>query len=393
MSTIIVNLMQTLSISLTLPGSIELLILTMAATQFNSRFQEISADEVDLPRLAVVMPAHNEAEGIIDCVNNLQASVQNTVGCELVVIADNCEDATAILAEQAGARVLIRNNPAQRGKGYALNFAFTTLLAENFAGFIVVDADSRVPTDFVFAFQQAFARGEHALQCRYRVGNPDDSPRARLQYVAWLAFNELRLAGRDRLNVSVGILGNGFALSRKVIENVPYKAGSIAEDLEYHLELVKAGFTVRFLDRVIVHADAPNQAGNASVQRSRWEGGRFRLMGEHIPNLFKQVIAGEYRLLEPLAELLLMPLAFHVLLLLFTLLLPWPVVQLYALVALVLVVFHVVTAIFINGGGGKEIQALLLVPFYILWKLALIPKLLRNISQNSQWERTGREKT
>ena len=391
MSSIMTSLIQTLCISLTLPGSLELLILTIAATQFKSRFQDSLTDAMDLPRLAVVMPAHNEAEGITDCVTNLQASVRNAPGCELVVIADNCQDETARLASEVGARVLVRNNTELRGKGYALNFAFTTMLAENLDGFIVVDADSRVSSDFVFAFQRAFASGEHALQCRYRVGNPDASPRARLQHVAWLAFNDLRLAGRDRLNVSVGILGNGFALSREVIENVPYQAGSIAEDLEYHLELVKSGFAVRFLDSVIVQADAPNQSVNASVQRSRWEGGRFRLMVEHIPALFKAVVGGQYRLLEPLAELSLLPLAFHVLLLLLTLLLPWQTAQLYALTALLLVVFHVLAAIFINGGGAKEIQALLSVPYYILWKLALIPKLLHNIRQTSQWERTGRE--
>ena len=102
-------------------------------------------------------------------------------------------------------------------------------------------------------------------------------------------------------------------------------------------------------------------------------------------------MAGEYRLMEPLAELTLLPLAFHVLLLLLTLLLPWQTTQLYALLALALLACHVLIAIFINGGGAKEIRALLSVPLYILWKLALIPKLLRNIRQNSQWERTGRE--
>lgn len=391
MPSLIAGLLQFLCICLTLPGSIELLILTLSATQFKSRFQNVAVNSTDLPRLAVLMPAHNEAEGIVDSITNMSDSVQQSPGCELVVIADNCQDETATLAERAGARVLIRNNPDQRGKGYALDFAFTTLLEEDFAGFIVVDADSRVSSDFVSAFQQALALGEQALQCRYRVGNPDASPRARLQHVAWLAFNDLRLAGRDRLNVSVGILGNGFALSRQILERVPYKAGSIAEDLEYHLDLVKAGFKVRFLDRVIVSADAPNQSANASVQRSRWEGGRFRLMIEHIPSLFKRILRGQYRLLEPLAELLLLPLAFHVMLLLLTLLLPWQIVQFYALLALALVAVHVLTAIFTNDGGIKEIRALLSVPFYIVWKLALIPKLLHNVRRNSQWERTGRE--
>jgi cellulose synthase/poly-beta-1,6-N-acetylglucosamine synthase-like glycosyltransferase len=337
------------------------------------------------------MPAHNEAGGIAACVTNLQASLNKTTGCSLIVIADNCEDATAAYAAEAGARVLVRQDTVNRGKGYALDYAFKTLLAENFDGFIVIDADSQVDDALALNFQLAFAQGVEALQCRYRIANPQASRRARLQNVAWLAFNDLRLSGREKLNISVGILGNGFALSRAVLEAVPYEAGSIAEDMEYHLRLVNAGYQVHFLDTVTVYSDAPNQGDNAAVQRSRWEGGRFRLIMDHVPALFTGILRGQSRLLEPLAELLLLPLAYHVLLLLFTLLIPLPLLQYYAAAGLLLVVAHVLIAIRLEGGGFDDIKALATVPFYILWKLTLMPKLWRNARNNAQWQRTDRE--
>ncbi|NOS89938.1 MAG: glycosyltransferase [Methylococcaceae bacterium] len=377
---------------LTLPGTLELLLLTLMAVLAPKKpLARIAIDPDKRPRLAIVMPAHNEASGIAACVANLQASIAQTTGCTLVVIADNCHDDTAVLAAQAGARVLERFNDQQRGKGFALDYAFRTLLAEDFDGFIVVDADSRVDADMVLAFQQAFAQGIDAAQCRYRIANPEASLRARLNYIAWLAFNELRLQGREQLKVSVGILGNGFALSRAVLTAVPYEAGSIAEDMEYHLRLVEAGFAMRFLDTVTVYSDAPNQGDNAAVQRSRWEGGRFRLIREHVPSLFKQVLQGNTRLLEPLAELLLLPLAFHVVLLVLSLVLPVAWLQAYALAALALVVAHVLLAIYYGGGGRADVQALVSVPFYIFWKLTLMPKLWRNARQDAHWQRTDRE--
>ncbi len=379
-----------LLVGLTLPGSIELLLLTCAAIFFKPRAQTANPNQA-IPRLAVVMPAHNEASGIAACVANLNASIQQAAGCQLVVIADNCQDDTAALATAAGARVLVRHNDVERGKGFALDYAFKQLLAEGFDGFIVVDADSRVDAPFVSTFQNAFAQGLQALQCRYRIANPEASRRARLQYIAWLAFNELRLLGREKLNVSVGILGNGFALSRTVLEAVPYEAGSIAEDMEYHLRLVEKGFQVHLLDNVTVLSDAPNQGANAAVQRSRWEGGRFRLMMEHIPALFLAVLKGKSQLLEPLAELLLLPLAFHVLLLLMALLIPTPLTHYYALAALSLVAAHVLLAIKVGGGGFEDYKTLATVPFYILWKLTLMPKLWRNARNDAQWQRTDRE--
>lgn len=387
-------LVQTFLLLLTLPGSLELLILTLAAATLKKRL-EINRDvsETRRPRLAVVMPAHNEASGIAACVANLKASLDKTTGCELIVIADNCQDVTAAIAAEAGARVLVRQDEVKRGKGYALDFAFKTLLAENYDGFIVVDADSRVDEAFISDFQLAFAQDIDAVQCRYRIANPDASRRARLQYIAWLAFNELRLLGREKLGVSVGILGNGFALSRAVLEAVPYEAGSIAEDMEYHLRLVNAGFKVRFLDTVTVLSDAPNQGENAAVQRTRWEGGRFRLILDHVPALFWGVLRGQTRLLEPLAELLLLPLAYHVLLLLLTLLMPSPILHYYAAGGLLLVVAHVLIAIRWAGGGMEDFKTLATVPFYIVWKLTLMPKLFRNARSDAQWQRTDREES
>jgi cellulose synthase/poly-beta-1,6-N-acetylglucosamine synthase-like glycosyltransferase len=378
-----------LLLSLTLPGTLELLILTVAALLPKRAIT--TAPAAALPRLAVVMPAHNEAGVIAACIKNLQAALNQTSGCDLIVIADNCSDNTALAAETAGARVLVRHNLEQRGKGYALDYAFSQLLTEDYDGFMVIDADSRVDEQIFAEFQRAIAQGNAALQCRYRIANPESSLRARLLRIAWLAFNDLRLSGRERLNVSVGILGNGFALSRRVLEAVPYEAGSIAEDMEYHLRLVKAGYQVHFLDSVCVYADAPNQGANAAVQRTRWEGGRFRLIFEHVPPLMSDVCHRQWNLLEPLAELLLLPLAFHVLLLLLTLLLPFAVLQLYALTALLLVVAHVLIAIRLGGGGFNDFKALASVPFYILWKLSLLPKLWRNAHQNAAWQRTERE--
>ena len=384
-------ILQLLLFSLTVVGTLELLLLTLAALLHKKPLIDRSKQQATLPKLVVVMPAHNEAIGIVACIANIQASLAQATDCDLVVIADNCQDNTAEIARNSGARVIERQHDTKRGKGYALDYAFTQLLSEHYDGFIVIDADSRVDEQLINDFQCAVAQGFDALQCRYRLSNPDASYRAKLQRIAWLAFNDLRLLGREHLNLSVGILGNGFALSRKVLEAVPYEAGSIAEDMEYHLRLVNENYQVHFLDTVSVYSDAPNQSANATVQRTRWEGGRFRLIIDHAPLLFKDVLHGHWNLLEPLAELLLLPLAFHVLLLVLSLFTPWLWLQYYAAMGLVLVFAHVLIAIRLGGGGLADIRILAAAPVYILWKLTLLPKLWRNARKTASWQRTDRE--
>ena len=65
-----------------------------------------SAPAVATPRTAIVMPAHNEESGIAATLANVMAEAgENT---RVLVVADNCTDATAEIAEQAGAEVIRR---------------------------------------------------------------------------------------------------------------------------------------------------------------------------------------------------------------------------------------------------------------------------------------------
>ena len=184
-----------------------------------------------------------------------------------------------------------------------------------FDAFVVVDADSEVSSNFLTAIAVRFEGGADAAQCRYIVRNSGDSIRTRLMNVALFGFNVLRPRGRDRLGLSAGIYGNGFALSAATLRAVPYTAASVVEDLEYHLALIRARRRVQFIDTAAVYGDMPVAGTGVKTQRARWEGGRLRMMVEKVPGLARDVLRGRFRSVEPALDLLLLPLAFHVVLL------------------------------------------------------------------------------
>ncbi|UHD18712.1 glycosyltransferase family 2 protein [Thiocapsa bogorovii] len=372
-----------------LPGTIELLLLTLGGI-LPPRREDGADHAVPIERIAVLVPAHDEAEGIAQTVASLRACDSGDAGFEVVVIADNCTDNTAELARSAGARVLERRDPQRRGKGFALDFAFRSLLKEPFDGFIVVDADTRVELNLVTELRRLMRRGAAAIQCCYRLDNPEHSLRARLRGIAWMAFNVLRLRGRERWRLSVGLLGNGFGLTRETLLEEPYEATSVVEDMEYHLRLVAAGRRVVFAPNTGVWSDAPYTREAGAGQRARWEGGRFRMVLDWTPVLLRRVMSGEHRLIEPLLELLLLPLAFHVLLLLVALLPPFEPTRTYAFLGLALVAVHVLAAIRIGGGGWRDLLALATAPFYILWKLTILRAIGRASRNDAAWVRTER---
>ena len=105
-----------LLVTVTAPGSVELAILTAAGLM---PVRRIPPGLPALPRTAIVVPAHNEEEGIGKTLRSIQDEIAGDSSIELFVIADNCTDATAHRAAQGSATVLERHDLNQRGKGHA----------------------------------------------------------------------------------------------------------------------------------------------------------------------------------------------------------------------------------------------------------------------------------
>jgi hypothetical protein len=229
-------------------------------------------------RFDVIVPAHDEEQGIEKTVHSVLAVDWPAGLRRVVVVADNCTDRTAERAERAGATVLVRQDAERRGKGHALEHGFRFSLEDGFAdAVVVVDADTQVSPNLLAAFAAHFERGTHALQARNEVLNRTSSWRAGLMTIAFALFNGVRSLARERLGLSVGLRGNGMGLSMRVLREVPHQAHSVVEDLEYGILLGRAGYRVGYVQEASVRSAIPDTERVARSQRLRWEGGRGAL--------------------------------------------------------------------------------------------------------------------
>lgn len=106
-------------------------------------------------RMTVLVPAHNEAVTIGDTIASLHA--QTRAPERILVIADNCTDATADIARSAGVEVLVTVGNTDKKAG-GLNQALALLLPDSQDNdlFLVIDADTQVGPSFLAAAEQAF---------------------------------------------------------------------------------------------------------------------------------------------------------------------------------------------------------------------------------------------
>ena len=373
-----------LLIATTLPLLLELFALSIAASVPAPRSPSGSNDSL---KIAVVVPAHNEERLIAQCVSSLGSEAQ------IFVIAHNCSDETAQRATEAGATALLLNDSVG-GKGNALDFGFRQAIAAGAEVMLVIDADSIAGPDLISKVATSFANGAQALQCRYEVANPDANRRTRLAALAFRGMNVLRPRGRHRLGLSCGIFGNGFALSADTLSKVPYTPNSLVEDLEYHLHLIRAGIRVQFLNDAAVYGEMPENTAAASSQRARWEGGRILMRRLWSKPLALEVLRGRLRMLEPLLDLLALPLATEAALVILILSgglaahISW--LAAYGCLGLASIALYVIVAARLGPEPGATLGALASVPGFLIWKVMMIPRTRLATRADASWVRTAR---
>jgi 1,2-diacylglycerol 3-beta-glucosyltransferase len=240
-------------------------------------------------RFGVVIPAHDEEAVLGLLLGALSRVTYPRDLYEVIVVADNCGDATARIARARGASVLERSDPAHRGKGHALRWALAGLVREaRHDAYVILDADSQPAPDLLLHLDAALQDGAVAAQAYCVVGNAGESWRTALMAGDLALVHFLRPLARRRLGTSAGLQGNGVCLTRKVLEAVPWEAVSVAEDHEYHLRLVRAGIRVIFVPEAEVPTVMQARMRDARAQELRWEGGRFRLARIQVPGLLAE---------------------------------------------------------------------------------------------------------
>src|SRR5262245_17055169 len=90
------------------------------------------------PRVAILIPAHNEETGIARTLRAVGVLLQSDD--RVLVVADNCQDRTADVARDSGAEVIDRHDLQRRGKGFALDHGIKHLSSNPPEILIVIDA-------------------------------------------------------------------------------------------------------------------------------------------------------------------------------------------------------------------------------------------------------------
>ena len=383
------------SIILVVPSAV-LLVEVVAALVLPDRRASNRVDQTGRPRIAVLVPAHNESERILITIQNVKS--QLLAIDRLLVIADNCTDDTASIAANAGALVIERHDLSRIGKGYALDFGVRALLADPPEVVLVVDADCELASDAINMLAFACLDTGRPVQARYLMTAPEHAGlNLQVAEFAWRLKNWLRPLGLHKLNLPSQLVGSGMTFPWKVIENAPLDNGWLVEDLKLGIDLAITGFSPVFCPSAICTSEFATSARGAQSQRQRWEHGHVRMI-LHMPRaVFTGLRRGKWEVLTLAADLIVPPLTLWVLIVgasftvivLLTLVGVPPTAFFISLAGALALALAVFLTWFSHGRDILPMRDITAVGRYILGKLPLYARIFSGRASN-EWVRTDR---
>ena len=246
----------------------------------------VDARKSEPARIVALIPAHNEEASIQHTIEALHT--QTKPAHRIIVIADNCTDATPELARAAGAEVLTTQGNKHKKAG-ALNTALERILPElsDDDAVLVQDADSFMDPRFLAATARKLGAGFGAAGGNFR-GRPGGGLCGALQRneFARYARDTARKQGRVLCITGVGTLLRVAAL-RDVVSGIKdgrlpdagggyaYSYATLTEDNWMTLALTHLGYRVVSPKDATMSTEVMLSWRELAQQRLRWKRGAF----------------------------------------------------------------------------------------------------------------------
>lgn len=234
-------------------------------------------------RFMAIIPAHNEEAVIENLVESLKNQNYNKDLYDIYVIADNCTDRTAKVAQEAGAIVYERFDETHKTKGYALNWFLKQKIEENaqYDAFFIFDADNIVDKNFIKNMNKKLCQGEDVVQGYRDIKNPTDSWITAGYAIFYWTMHRFYHLARYNLGLSPLLNGTGFMVKFDVVKPNGWDTQTLTEDIEFSLKRIIAGKRLGWATDAIVYDEQPVGFKQSWSQRSRWTVGHIQCISKY----------------------------------------------------------------------------------------------------------------
>ena len=236
---------------------------------------------------AILVAARNEEKVIGHLLDSIRNQKYPAEKITVFVVADNCTDATAEIARQAGAVVYERFNEEQIGKGYAINYLLSKIEEDGgwdrFEAFMIFDADNVLASDYVKQMNRLCDEGYQAFT-GYRNSKNFGSSWISAGHSLWYIHDSCHLSqSRMRLGLTCAVTGTGFGFTTELLKQLGgWNFFTLTEDIEFSTWCCARGIRIGYCHDAILFDEQPVKLKQSWLQRTRWAQGGIQVSLRYI---------------------------------------------------------------------------------------------------------------
>ena len=258
-------------------------------------------------RIAYLIPAHNEADVIYGTVKDaLEHQNYPRELYDVYVVAHNCTDNTAELAEKAGAKVLVLNDPdpAHRMALYPLKYGVQEIIAiegeEAYDMIVHLDADNRINAEFSSLMNDVFQAGVDFARPYEGALNGMQNFYTKASTMLYAFDSRFGSRVRERLHLAAHVNGSGAMMSVRMLrETGGYDCETLSDDAEFNMKRMFDGHKGHFVEDAVVYEDMPSSWRDTYNRNKRMGSGATSLFKSNAGNLWKHFFkTGDFSFLE-----------------------------------------------------------------------------------------------
>jgi cellulose synthase/poly-beta-1,6-N-acetylglucosamine synthase-like glycosyltransferase len=228
--------------------------------------------------IAVVICARNEENVIENLIKSIKSQNYDQKKLDIWIIADNCTDQTASVAQRAGAYVLERHDLEHIGKGYIYQFFYSWLSKTGkitkYDAFVALDADNLLDQDFIQQLNNAFRAGNNVVTGYRNSKNFSHNWIASGSSLWFIRESRMYNCAKTILGITCHVGGTGFLVSRKLVQNTDYwRYHTLNEDQEFTMSILLRGEKVVYNQEAVFYDEQPTTLRQSWRQRIRWARG------------------------------------------------------------------------------------------------------------------------
>jgi cellulose synthase/poly-beta-1,6-N-acetylglucosamine synthase-like glycosyltransferase len=231
------------------------------------------------PKVSVIVPAFNEEDGIVECLDAIKAQdYKGELG--VIVVDDGSTDGTSEVVTKYPVR-LIRQR-VNMGKAHALNAGVAAATGEIL---VFSDSDSQMEINSVRLLVDYLLRNRDvgAVAGCLQVKTSNRNLLTAFQELEYKIGQEVDKFLQGKSGNVLVCPGPLFAVRREIADRFPFNESSVIEDADFTTRLLKAGLLVGLERNAVVYTDVPRTIKAWSRQRSRWWAGFLELWKTHKP--------------------------------------------------------------------------------------------------------------